>query len=309
QTALQKFQRNYPDWNTQVVKFRLNYLEGKSGVRANVPAAPPAGAPRTVSPAVPPPANQTTPPAPRPAAAPPVTTNNPAAPTTPGRVPAQVTPESQISNLKDQVRQLEADKLILQAKLKEALGVQPAASDPRELAKAQETIKSLQKENDLLKVSLSQQKAKAASPTPSKAPEQSADARNVAASNAALEQTKKALDEANRRLAEQSQLAAKLAVEKQALQAKLNNPKAQTDAALFAENHLHKKQLADLKAAPSVRGKPGDLARQLAAAQTQIASLQSDKEVLRLEKTVMENRLKQLTGQATSTAVAAAPAK
>src|SRR5689334_16254818 len=29
QTSLQRFQRGYPEWNTQVVGFRLSYLAGK----------------------------------------------------------------------------------------------------------------------------------------------------------------------------------------------------------------------------------------------------------------------------------------
>src|SRR5438132_4260655 len=29
QSALQRFQRGYPEWNSQVVKFRLSYLESK----------------------------------------------------------------------------------------------------------------------------------------------------------------------------------------------------------------------------------------------------------------------------------------
>src|SRR5229473_5532911 len=40
QTALQKFQKGYPDWNDQIVKFRLNYLEGKiSALASQLPAA------------------------------------------------------------------------------------------------------------------------------------------------------------------------------------------------------------------------------------------------------------------------------
>ena len=64
--------------------------------------------------------------------------------------------------LRDLGRQLQADKAVLEAKLKEALSVQPAAVDPRELAKAEEKIRNLLKENDLLKVSLDQAKAKPA---------------------------------------------------------------------------------------------------------------------------------------------------
>ena len=66
--------------------------------------------------------------------------------------------EAQLGALHEQVQKLQADNTTLQAKLKEALGAQPAAIDPRELARARETIRSLMKENDLLKVSLAQGK-------------------------------------------------------------------------------------------------------------------------------------------------------
>ena len=54
---------------------------------------------------------------------------------------------------------LQADNETLQAKLKEALAAQPAAVDARELARVQEQLRSLMKENDLLKISLAQGKA------------------------------------------------------------------------------------------------------------------------------------------------------
>ena len=57
----------------------------------------------------------------------------------------------------DQVRQLRAEKAMLEAKLKEALSVQPNVGRPSELAQVQEQMVSLQKERDLLKVSLDQQ--------------------------------------------------------------------------------------------------------------------------------------------------------
>ena len=62
--------------------------------------------------------------------------------------------------MREQVQQLETDKILLQAKLKEALAVQPAAVDPRELSKAEERVKSLLKENELLKAGLAQEQAR-----------------------------------------------------------------------------------------------------------------------------------------------------
>src|SRR5215831_4385970 len=41
QTALQNFQRGYPDWNVKVVTFRLAYLSSRIGeLQAAVPPAP-----------------------------------------------------------------------------------------------------------------------------------------------------------------------------------------------------------------------------------------------------------------------------
>ncbi len=220
QTMLQQFKKGYPDWNTKVISFRLNYVAAKIA-------------------AMPPSVSKPTAPAPTvPGATPTPGTN--AAPTQP-TAPSDW--EAQLGGLKDQVRQLQADKATLEAKLKESLAVQPAALDPRELARAEEKIKSLTKENDLLKVTLDQQKAK---PVPA-------------------------------------------------------------DTALRTENQLLKKQLADLKAAPQPASKPEEASRQLAQAQAQIAALQSDKEMLLLEKTALENRAKQSSGSPASPGLAVAP--
>jgi tetratricopeptide (TPR) repeat protein len=226
---------------------------------------------------------------------------------------------------RDQVRQLQTDKTVLEAKLKEALAVQPAAVDPRELAKAEEKIKALQKENDLLKVGLGQERAQ-----PGVVPDQKslddvkqalADARrqlaqatekaqsleqekkvlqsqmrnaSPAAANASTsEQTRKALEDANRRLAEQTETASKLALEKEALQSRMRTltTSAEAAAALRAENEILKKQLAG----STTDGKSEDPTRQLAQAQARIAALQSDRQMLQLEKVALQNRVQQLS--------------
>src|SRR5207244_2003026 len=191
QTALQRLQKAYPDWNGQVVKFRLNYVAEK------IAAVPGSSAAATAS--IPASAAATNPPAPSPAAALNATFAVRPRPAEP------VTVENQLSGLKDQVRQLQADMIVLQAKLKEALSAQPTALDPSQLTEAQEKMKSLQKENDLLKVSVGQEKSR---PT--------ADPR-------LLEQTQTALADASRKVAEQTQKANNLASEKQALQKKLDS--------------------------------------------------------------------------------------
>ena len=69
---------------------------------------------------------------------------------------ATAAPESQSDALRDQVKQLQAENGMLQAKLKEALAAQPASLDPRVVAQIREQFRSLMKENDLLKASLAQ---------------------------------------------------------------------------------------------------------------------------------------------------------
>jgi cytochrome c-type biogenesis protein CcmH/NrfG len=234
---------------------------------------------------------------------------------------------------------LQADKAALEAKLKEALSVQPAAVDPRELARAEEKIRNLQKENDLLKVSLDQVKSKAAATPNGKAldetrrslaeadrklAEQTKAASALAVENAALqakltqvatgpssaaelEASKKALQEAGIKISEQSKLTLSLSQEKEALQARLKtlSADAEASAAMRAENQLLKKQLADLKAAPPSDDKGEQSRRQLAEAQAKIAALQSDKEMLRLEKNALEVRVKQLPSGPASVAAPA----
>ena len=265
QTDLQRFQAGYPDWNVKVIKFRLSYVAEKiAAVAARVPAPTPAST--GAKPAAPPKAG----------------------PGLPAQPAAPSDWEIQVSALKEQARQLQADKAILEAKLKEALAIQPAALDPRELARAEEKIKGLMKENDLLKVTLDGQKAQ---PLPA------ADAK-------ALEETRQALTEANRKLAEQTKTANALALEKQALSAD-----AEAAAALRSENQVLKKQLADLKTAPPPTGKAEEASRQLAQAQAQVAALQSDKELLSREKTDLENRVKQLPAPTATPVVPPAQAK
>jgi tetratricopeptide (TPR) repeat protein len=68
--------------------------------------------------------------------------------------------EGQMTALRERARLLQMDKVLLEAKLKEALAAQPAALDPRELTTAQERIRNLEKENALLSVSLTEVKSK-----------------------------------------------------------------------------------------------------------------------------------------------------
>jgi uncharacterized protein HemY len=183
QTALQEFKRRYPQWNEVVVDFRLSYLAEKVGA----PPATNAVVPGTTAPISRPPASL-------PRSIPPPVTQ-----------PAE--PESELSRMQGVIQGLQSEKASLEARLKEALAAQPAVSDPRELARAEDKIRSLQKDNELLKSSLSQEKSK--SP--------------AAVSANSLEQAQRALADTKGQLAEQSRRAEALALEKQALQKKLDS--------------------------------------------------------------------------------------
>ncbi|MGD0816444.1 MAG: tetratricopeptide repeat protein [Verrucomicrobiota bacterium] len=131
QSDLQKLQTEHPSWNPDVVKFRLDYLAEKLQPLGKL--LPAANAPSAVAPE----SGQPAPP-PQPAAAP-------------------VT--QQIAGLREQIRSLTDANADLQAKLKEALSVQPSAVSPAELAKAKAKTASLEKERDLLAVALEREKS------------------------------------------------------------------------------------------------------------------------------------------------------
>lgn len=312
-TYLQGLQKGNPGWNEKVVKFRLTYLARQIETLA-AKAQPPAqiisegNVPGTGSKLA-----------------------------TAGGIPEL---EQQVGALRDQLKQLQGDKASLELKLKEALAVQPAAVDPRELAKVESRIQSLQKENELLKVTLDQEKSRG---TP-------------AAEAAALGAAKLALEESNTRLAsekargdkleqeqkalksqlgkltpstwnaaeiekiqkelgvatnqikEQKEMITRLTAERGALQTRLKSVSADVEAAtaLRQENDLLKKQLASLKAASAAKGRNGDLAVQLTEVRAQVAALQSERQVLQLEKTALENRVKQLVASSGGAPVAPA---
>jgi tetratricopeptide (TPR) repeat protein len=183
--------------------------------------------------------------------------------------------------LQDQVRRLEGDKVVLEAKLKEALAARPAAVDPRELARSQDMARELQKENELLKASLAQINA-------------------AHGGSGTSEQTRQALAEANRKVAQLTEANATLTREKESLQARvkaLANPDAVTQA-LREENEILKRQVAELRNKAGTGAPAEDLSRKLLEAQSQLAVLQSDKELLRLEKMALESRYKEMASKA-----------
>lgn len=283
QTELQQFQKIYPAWNPNIVSFRLNYIADKIGeLTLRIPATnpPPAGQPVNAA-------------------------ANVAAPATTG--PTGVEPaapnadlEAQISSLQQQLQNLQANNTTLEAKLKEALGVQPAAIDPRQLDKAREQIRDLMKENDLLKVTLAQGGT---------APKVDTNA---------LAQLQQALALTEQKLNAQAQRAEQLAQENQTLQARVSQLLASPEGttALREENAVLKKQLGELKAAQAVQAAAAAQANQsgqtinlnqnatadamanlqseLDQAKGQIAVLQSNAVVAAQEKLSLQDRISQL---------------
>ena len=82
---------------------------------------------------------------------------------------------------------------------------------------------------------------------------------------------------------------------------------AEAADALRAENELLKKQVADLKSASPASAVSADVARQLTEAQAQIAVLQSDADILRLEKIALQNRVKQMSAAPAPATVVRSP--
>lgn len=296
-TALERFQKNYPDWNPKIVNFRLNYLAAKiAAVSERLPAVPAATAP-----------------APSPAP--------------PGAPPSEVALaglRQQVETLQQQLQQLQTEKGVLELKLREALATRPAAADPIELARAEERIQALLKENELLKTTLERESAKpgieaaerelarlrtALEETTRKLEDQSRRVEALAAEKRALEsrlenlapklealaqldQLKEARQQAERQQAEQTRQIAALTSEVESLRERLRTAASQTATleTLQAENALLKRQLADAQRA-AAQGE--ELRTRLSAAEARVAALQSDIELLRLEKLALEQRVRE----------------
>jgi Flp pilus assembly protein TadD len=268
QGELQKFQKIYPDWSPRIVNFRLKYLAEKiAEVTAKLPVTPQSGTPFPASP--PPGAASST---------------------------SAADLEAQFGALHEQVQKLQVDNTTLQAKLQEALAAQPATIDSRELTQARAKIRSLMKENDLLKVSLSQGKAGTAMGP-------------AVAESDALKLAMLALAEANQKLAGQTAHANKLALENQALQSRVQALLAspETIQALREENAVLKKQIANFKPAAPDPAEAARLNSELTEMRKQIAALQSASAVGFLEKSALENRVRQLQITAVNSVPVAPP--
>ena len=137
QAKLKQFQTAYPSWNPKTIQFRLDQLNQKLAPLAARFDAPPA------KPATP-------------LAAPPKSPAN--------------DPSGQFQRYEERIRQLEADKTLLQAKLQEALVARSPAVSQGALTQAEQEATRLAKENAVLKSALENLRKPAGAAAGSKAP-------------------------------------------------------------------------------------------------------------------------------------------
>ncbi len=223
---IRALQRSDPAWNPSVVSYRLDYLDSRvKKLAAQFPGAE----------------------------APPATTRS-----APTQAEAQATfvppagpPAVVIKSLQEETVRLNKENATLQAKLKEALSVQPAAADPRELVKAQEQINILLKERDLLRVSAEQLKDNSRVATAARPADQQALAevqKQVAQQAAVAASLREQNDNLQRQLAEARKTVAP-GTEPQ-MTARLQSAQDEI-AGLVARNQAMQSELATLKSAPT----------------------------------------------------------
>jgi Tfp pilus assembly protein PilF len=301
QNQLLQLQRQYPDWNPNILKFRLNQVAGKIADLKNraelldaANKASQAGAP----------------------ANPPPVTVAPAA--------------AEVAGLRAQLQAAQAANEQLQAKLKEALAVQPAAVDPRELEQAREKIRWLMKQNDLLMVShgpvaparpviqyVTNFVREVVTNTPLEVTSLAAvyerHPRTIVVTNFvsvvvpdtnALAMARLEYAGAVKNYQDEHVRAERLAAQLQELRsnpASVTNyiPAAAPDnsaalAALQAENARLRSQLAALAAAPAPATDVATLQTELKQSQALVAQLRDEAEIAALEKMALERKLRQV---------------
>jgi len=213
QVGLKNLQANNPDWNPKIVAYRIQYIAGKLDG---------------------------------------LTAKLTVAPATPNVTPGQAM-TNQLSSLQEEIGRLANQNALLEAKLREALSVQPASMDPRELAKAEDRVKQLQKERDLLAVTLEQAKAQA-------------DAARMVGDP---DKAKQELEETRQQLISQTAVA----------------------SVLQRQNSDLQKQLSEFSRKLKKPGQSVESFEAGLAVKEQLAMLQASNRVLQTEQVAMENQL------------------
>jgi len=259
QTQLQQFQKTYPEWNPEIVNYRLDDLAKKiAAMNAKLGANPPAAQPAPAAPAAP--------------AVPAVPAAAPAAAPV---APTEISPREQ--SLRSQLDAVLTENQTLQAKLKEALSAQPAKIDTGELVQAQSQNRSLLKENALLKANAMVE-------------------RNTNGAIALRRQLADLLEKYNAEQARSQKLVDENAALQRDVKHTGIPDQGSLDQ-LRRENEHLKSQLASLQAAAGKVTAGGQLAEELQAADLRINSLQSNVTVVTLEKGALEKEVKQLSAE------------
>jgi Tfp pilus assembly protein PilF len=252
QTQLQTFQQLYPDWDTEIVNYRLSDLANKiTAIKAQLPA--PTAAAATA-----------------PVATSPGPSNN-----APIVLPDQ---NSTVNLLQQQLQSLKDDNARLQAKLREALSMQPQSADADALAKANDQIRELTKENALLSAAQHPQEP----------------AKTETGSNqlqAQLNESEQTNAELLAKSAEQLTRLQTLSGQNLALQMALDNS-TKTNADFFARLNAENQRLqARLDA---MRTNAVNPAPEPTASNAEVARLNSALSVATLEKAALEDRIKSM---------------
>jgi len=242
QEQLQRLQKQFPSWSPNVVNYRLTDLTQKiTAIKRPVPA-PKVTAPTADKPS-----------------------ENAAKPSTPTE-----TLQSQLQAAQEVIANL-------QARLKEALTAQPAVVDATEFTRAQEQIRWLMKENELLKVT--------------RAPAQKV----VGADTNAPAKVRQELAVATKKYSAEQALAARLAAENEKLRASLAAAAATNTEALAGLNRENAKLKAlntTLQVAPKKAPAQSPSPAELTDARSQIATLKAAAATSALEKDALEKKLR-----------------
>jgi Tfp pilus assembly protein PilF len=249
---LNAFSKLFPNWDQGIVNYRLDDLNKKiASIQKQL-------APKKIE-----------------------TVSTPAAPVV---NPAEVQAQAQASELEAELQTAKIENQSLQAKLKEALATQPAAVDATELAAAQQQLRELMKQNELLKSGQGTKPEKVVV--------------TVEDTNAVSRLTQQLAESAKKYSAEHDR-AQMLMQENASLQKNLAHGNTSSDAVtlLQSENDRLKSQLDTLQIAAQNASAAGELARRLNDARTQIANLQAAAALAALEKAALENRVRKLSAQ------------
>ncbi|HEV2694213.1 MAG TPA: tetratricopeptide repeat protein [Verrucomicrobiae bacterium] len=260
QGRLEKFQKLFPTWDPGIVSYRLDDLNKKiTTLQAQTSAA------KVVEPAAV--ATSTTPAAPDPL-------------------------QAQVNEIQAQLQSAQTENRELQAKLKEALATQPAAVDAGELAAAQQQLRDLMKQNELLKSEEQNNQTPKVKTV-------------VVEDTNKISQLQLQLVASQKKLADEQKRAQSLVDENSALQKNLarGNSKSASVDVLQSENERLRAQIGALQTANENAAAADELSVQLKNARSQIISLQASATLAGLEKAALENKVRKLSAQLADSAV------